>query len=140
LDGLAVDAAIKLDIVQIEKMIPLMLDAPTPTNPRQRIQIESPQVACFKLDEMIRWPKNKILLLDLGTIPLPALSDQAETQNFFSGIAKNISPSSRANVLLFIECVSGKVTVLPTSPQPVSTSNRSSSILSSDSPFWQGIR
>jgi hypothetical protein len=116
LDDLTIAATIKLDIVQIEKMIPSMIDAPTATNPRQRIQIESPQVACFNLDEMICWPKNKILLLDLGTIPLPNISEQTEPQNFFSGFAKNIAPSSRANVLLFIERINGNSVAIPTLP------------------------
>lgn len=160
LDGLDIAATIKLDIVQIEKMIPLMIDAPTTTNPRQRIQIEAPQVACFNLDEMIRWPKNKILLLDLGTIPLPNYSEQTEPQNFFSGLAKNITPSSRANVLLFIECVANNsvaIPVLPGSPQngtsvsvtnansqPITPAtvpnNRSGTAIGVNSSYWQGIR
>ncbi|MDR1963303.1 MAG: hypothetical protein LBQ50_05950 [Planctomycetaceae bacterium] len=144
LDGLDIAATIKLDIVQIEKMIPLMIDAPTTTNPRQRIQIESPQVACFKLDEMIRWPKNKILLLDLGTIPLPNSSEQTEPQNIFSGLAKNIAPSSRANVLLFIECVAGNSVAVPILPVPSQNGTmlptRSGSAIGANSSFWQGIR
>ncbi|MDR2707037.1 MAG: hypothetical protein LBC02_14785 [Planctomycetaceae bacterium] len=156
LDGFDIAATIKLDIVQIEKMIPSMIDAPTATNPRQRIQIESPQVACFKLDEMIRWPKNKILLLDLGTIPLPNSSEQTEPQNFFSGLAKNIAPSSRANVLLFIECVNGNSVAIPTLPVqsqsqqnvtlpngqqtiPATSPNRFRTAIGSNSSYWQGI-
>ncbi|MDR2116639.1 MAG: hypothetical protein LBP87_09710 [Planctomycetaceae bacterium] len=159
LDGLDIAATIKLDIVQIEKMIPLMIDAPTATNPRQRIQIEAPQVACFKLDEMIRWPKNKILLLDLGTIPLPNSSEQAEPQNFFSGLAKNIISSGRANVLLFIECVANNNVAIPVLPNNVSRNgtalsplangqiiparsvpNRSGSAIGANSSYWQGVR
>lgn len=112
LDGYKIDAIIKLDVVQIEKMIPLMVDMPTATNPRQRIQVESPQVAHFSLDEQIRWPKDKILLLDLGTIPLPSRdqSSEASNNNILSGL-KNLtggiaSSTNRANILLFIEHVS----------------------------------
>ncbi|MDR2754135.1 MAG: hypothetical protein LBC20_00375 [Planctomycetaceae bacterium] len=158
LDGLDIAATIKLDIIQIEKMIPLMIDAPTATNPRQRIQIEAPQGACFKLDEMIRWPKNKILLLDLGTIPLPNCSEQTEPQNFFSGLAKNMTASSRANVLLFIECVTNNSVTIPvlpsSSPNGGSTSslvngqsntsatapNKSGTTIGANSSYWQGIR
>jgi hypothetical protein len=153
LNGLDIAATIKLDIVQIEKMIPLMIDAPTTSNPRQRIQIESPQVACFKLDEMIRWPKNKILLLDLGTIPLPNRSEQTESQNFFSGLAKNIAASSRANVLLFIECVTNNNVAIPVLPDAVPTGtsssqsippatipNRSGPAIGINSSYWQGTR
>ncbi|MDR0870234.1 MAG: hypothetical protein LBN39_05515 [Planctomycetaceae bacterium] len=103
LDGLNIDAMLKLDIVQVEKMLPQMLDVPTAVNPRQRVQIETPQISCFKLDEQIRWSKNTVLLLDLGTIPLPNLSETAENQSIFAGLRGNTS--GRANILLLIESV-----------------------------------
>lgn len=110
LDGDKIDAIIQLDIVQIEKMMPLMIDMPSTTNPRQRVQIEAPQVSHYRLDEHIRWPKNKILLLDLGTIPLPSRETSSETTGFFAGLTKSLptaSTSRRANILLLIEHVSG---------------------------------
>lgn len=110
LDGQYVEAHIKLDIVQVEKMIPSMIDAPTSLNSRQRVQIESPQVACFKLDEQVYWPKGKILLLDLGTIPLPNLSSQNEGTTLFGNLAKGLGASSRGNVLLLIESVADVTT------------------------------
>lgn len=157
LDGQRVDAIIKLDIVQIEKMIAMMIDVPTATNPRQRMQVEAPQVACFKLDEQIRWPKGKVLLLDLGTVPLPNRQQQTESTNFFSGLTKNLSASNRSNVLLFIQQV-GTVSqqqqaapvssVQPSSTptilvngQPQSTGvSQSGSALSSNPTYWNGIR
>lgn len=103
MDGWRTDAIIKLEITKIDKMIPLQIDAPTTTNLRQRIEIESPQVAKFNLDEQIRWPKEKILLLDLGTIPLPNLKQTTESGSVLTGITKNLSATKRANVLLMIE-------------------------------------
>ncbi len=142
LDDQSVEAMIKLDIVQVEKMIPLMIDAPTTTNPRQRIQIEAPQVACFKLDEMLWWPKNKILLLDLGTIPMPGnAAEQTESPNIFAGLTKNLGGSRRANVLLFIEHTGNTTNVpaisgaAPTAPQQPQTP-----AIGANSPYWQGIR
>ncbi|MDR2344743.1 MAG: hypothetical protein LBE18_01630 [Planctomycetaceae bacterium] len=106
MDGWRTDAIIKLDITQIDKMIPLQIDAPTTINPKQRIEIESPQVAKFNLDEQIRWPKEKVLLLDLGTIPLPNLKQTTESNNVLAGLAKNLSNTSKkANILLAIEKV-----------------------------------
>jgi hypothetical protein len=122
MDGWRTDAIIKLDITQIDKMIQIQIDAPTTINPRQRIEIESPQVAKFSLDEQIRWPKEKVLLLDLGTIPLPNFKQSNETGSVLTGITKGLAASKRANVLLFIERVT---TTNGTSPTPAVGGNNS---------------
>ncbi len=149
LDGQTVDAMIKLDITLIEKMIPLMIDAPTQANPRQRIQIESPQVACFQLDEQIRWPKSKVLLLDLGTVPVPGQQPTSEATNIFANMKKLGQPTSRANVLLFIEQIGNTASPIISNPsssptiivngQPQNGVVQSPAIGAS-SPYWQGIR
>ncbi|MDR3181822.1 MAG: hypothetical protein LBT89_02710 [Planctomycetaceae bacterium] len=102
LDAQSTAAAVKLDIVQIEKMLSTFVEIATAANPRQRVSIETPQISVFKLDELIRFPKNKILLLDLGVIPLPN-TVVGESVNFLSEIAKGINPAKRGNVLVFIE-------------------------------------
>lgn len=143
LDGQGIDATIQLDIVQIEKMIPMMIDAPTATNPRQRVQIESPQVACFKMDEQIRWPKNQVLLIDLGTIPMPENAAQTENVTIFSKLAKDMGSVRRANILLFIENTTGAAPIsVPTLVQPtgVQTPQPAASTVSGNTGYWQGIR
>ncbi|GHT36154.1 hypothetical protein FACS189427_07220 [Planctomycetales bacterium] len=107
LDRLNIDAIIKLDIVRVEKMQPLMIDVPTAVNPRQRVQIEIPQIASFHLDEQIRWPKDKVLLLDLGMLPLPGQEQTNDAPNILSGLTKNLSSSNKVDVLLFIEPAAG---------------------------------
>jgi hypothetical protein len=102
LDGQAIDAMIKMDIVQVEKMIPMMVEVPTAVNPRQRVQVETPQISCFKLDEQLRWAKNTVLMLDLGMIPLPNTQNTVENTGLFSGVRTS---NGRANVLLLIENV-----------------------------------
>lgn len=151
LDGRDVDAIIKMDVVQVEKMMASTVDMPTTTNPRQRVQIESPQVATFKVDEQLRWPKDKVLLLDLGTIPLPKQNQESESQNLFSGLTKGFSSTGRANILLMIEYVPGasaqvnpvvsttqgatatttQGTVAPSTKVPASSANSS---------YWRGVR
>jgi hypothetical protein len=121
MDGWRTDAIIKLEITQIDKMIPLQIDAPTTANPRQRIEIESPQVAKFSLDEQIRFPKEKVLLLDLGTIPLPNLKQTTESGNMLAGLTKNLTASKRANILLTIEKVNNSQITNPTSVNQPST-------------------
>jgi hypothetical protein len=141
LDGQSMAATIKLDVVQIERMFTTMLEVPTAANPRQRVQIESPQMSTFKLDEIVRFPKNKVLLLDLGTVPLPNTAE-GDSRNVLSdlsnGIAKGINPARRGNVLVFIECNSGGV-IPAVSPSPaVAPPTRSARSI--ETPYWQGIR
>jgi hypothetical protein len=144
LDGQSMAATIKLDVVQIERMFTTMLEVPTAANPRQRVQIESPQMSTFKLDEIVRFPKNKVLLLDLGTVPLPNTAD-GDSRNVLSdlsnGIAKGINPARRGNVLVFIECTAGNVaptaSATASTPSPITPVRTARSI---DTQYWQGIR
>ncbi len=145
LDGQTVDAIIKMNVTQIEKMIPLMIDMPTQMNPRQRVQIESPQVACFNVDEQIRWPKTKVLMLDLGTVPVPTQQQAAEEpNNILTNIKKNLqTTSTRANVLLFIERV-GNVASPIISGQPATNAVGQpvpvAPAIGAGSSYWQGLR
>jgi len=139
LDGQTVDAIIKLDLTLIEKMIPLMIEAPTQANPRQRIQIEAPQVACFQLDEQIRWPKNKVLLLDLGTVPIPP-RQASEKGNLLTNINKALGQSSRANVLLFIEQVGTLSSPIVSGTATNSQSGQTPPTVGATSSYWQSVR
>jgi len=138
LDGQNMDVNIKLDIVQIERMTTTPIDITTATNLRQRFQLESPQMAYFNLDEIVRFPKNMVLLLDLGTVPLPNTMDD-NSRNVIAEIARGVNPARRGNVLIFIESTSGSVapaaSTLPNAnTAPVRTARNI------DSPYWQGIR
>jgi len=136
LDGQHMAATIKLDIVQIERMLPTTIEISTATNSRQRAQIESPQMAYFKLDEIVRFPKNKVLLLDLGTIPLPNTAE-GDSRNVLTELSKGINPARRGNVLIFVECTSGNV-VPAVSSTPAAVPVRTARPF--ESPYWQGIR
>ncbi|GHT45535.1 hypothetical protein FACS189454_05200 [Planctomycetales bacterium] len=139
LDQQSIAVSVKLDIVQIEKMLSAMIEVPTASNPRQRINIESPQVGAFKLDEMIRFPKNRVLLLDLGVIPMPNTVADESSPNILSEITKGITSTKRGNVLVFIESTSANVLPTiqsaPAVPQvPLQGPTRTAN------PLWQGIR
>jgi len=138
LDGHNMDVNIKLDIVQIERMLTTPIDITTATNARQRFHIESPQVSSFNLDEIVRFPKNMVLLLDLGTVPLPNTTDD-NSRNVLEEIARGINPARRGNVLIFIESTSGSVIpAVSSSPAAVITPVRAARNF--ESPYWQGIR
>ena len=136
LDGQNMDVSIKLDIVQIERMLTTPIDITTATNSRQRFQLESPQMANYNLDEIVRFPKNRVLLLDLGTVPLPNTTDD-NSRNVLAEIARGVNPARRGNVLIFIESTpGGSVPSVSSSPNVAPT--RTARNL--ESPYWQGIR
>ena len=66
IDRRMIDATIKCNIDQIEKMIPVMVDVPTQASPRQRTKIESPQMSHYRLHERFRWPVDQILVVGAG--------------------------------------------------------------------------
>ena len=72
LDGRLIDATIKCDIDQVEKLFPVTVDVPTAAAPRQRAQIELPQIARCRFHERFRWPADQVLLVSLGMVPMPA--------------------------------------------------------------------
>lgn len=108
-DGPTADLMIKCESLQIEKMHTVPLNVANVANrvtSRQRITVEAPQVSQFHLDEQIVWPKDKILLLSLGTIPVPAAAQYNDAGNIIPGISRKISgaPAARGHILLIVEC------------------------------------
>ncbi len=100
-DATVVDATIRCSIDQVEKMIPVVLDVPTAVAPRQRTQIEVPQLAHFRFHERFRWPAGKILLVSMGMIapPLPL-----EARSLVPGLPLPLPTSPpRADLLVFVE-------------------------------------
>lgn len=100
-DGSVIDATVKCEIDQVEKMVPVSLDVPAAVAPRQRAKIEVPQMSHFRFHERFRWPAEQVLLIGMGMVALPVPSDR---QSFVSGLPLPL-PSSppRADVLVFVE-------------------------------------
>jgi hypothetical protein len=102
IDGSVIDATIKCDIDQVEKMIPVMLDVPTVVAPRQRTKIEVPQLAHFRFHERFRWPAEQVLLVGMGMVAVPVPSD---AKSLVPGLRLPLTSSSapRADLLVFVE-------------------------------------
>jgi len=100
-DRRAVDALIKCQIDQVEKLVPVMLEVPTQASPRQRARVEVPQMSYFRFSERFRWPTDQVLLLGLGMVALPVPVDSTPT---VAGLPLPL-PSSppRADLLVIIE-------------------------------------
>lgn len=99
IDGRVVDATIKCDLDQVEKIIPVVLEVPTATAPRQRTQIEVPQVARARFLERFRWPVDQVLLVGLGMVPMPTVTDAKPLLTVFPLGA----PAARSDLLIMIE-------------------------------------
>ena len=102
IDGKVIDATIRCDIDQIEKMIPVMLDVPTVVAPRQRTRVEVPQMAHFRFHERFRWPVEQVLVVGMGMVAVPVPSD---AKPLVPGIPLPLTSSSppRADLLVFVE-------------------------------------
>jgi hypothetical protein len=101
-DATTIDAAIKCNIDQVEKMVPVTVDVPTVVAPRQRTQIEVPQMAQFRFHERFRWPVDRVLLIGMGMVALPVPSDG---KSLVPGIPLPLPKTTpRADVLIFVEC------------------------------------
>jgi len=97
-----IDATIKCDVDQVEKMLPVMLDVPTHASPRQRTKIEVPQMTHYRFHERFRWPIEQVLLVGMGMVALPIPVDGAP---MVPGVPLPIGNSpARADLLIFIEC------------------------------------
>ena len=101
LDGKVIDAILKCEIDQVEKLLPVDLDVSTNVA-RQTQRIEVPQAISARLHERFHWPADQVLVISLGVVPTPV--PQA------SGVIKVplLSPATRADLLVFIKS-EGKV-------------------------------
>ncbi len=119
LDKATADAVVKLRLQQVEKMLPVKLDIPTPVAPNQRMEIEVPQVTMANLHERFRWPTGQVLLLSMGVIGTPGPTKG----NPLTAALPMLKTPPRADALLFIEA---KGSLLPPAAPnaPVSTALR----------------
>ncbi len=118
-DRRMIDAVIKCNIDQVEKMVPVTLEIPTQAWPRQRTRIEVPQITHFRFHERFRWPTGQVLLVGMGMVALPVPVD-ASAKMLVPGIPLplvNTAPL-RADLLVFIEAKGKTAHVAPLSRTP----------------------
>lgn len=100
LDNDMIDAVIKLKVDQIEKLHTVVIDVPTTVAPRQRAQVEVPQMSQRHMQERFRWPEDKVLLVGLGMIALPVPAQKSPLN--LTNMTLRTGPP-RADLLVFIE-------------------------------------
>jgi hypothetical protein len=103
LDLSTADAVVKLRLNQIEKMLQVKLDVPTPVTPNQRVEIDVPQMTMSNLHERFRWPTDKVLLLSMGVVATPGPSKDNPITDAVTDAVPILKSPPRADALLFVE-------------------------------------
>jgi hypothetical protein len=106
LDGTTIDAILKCNIDQVERLMPVVMEVPTPAAPRQRTKIEVPQLCHCRMHERFRWPTDQVLLIGLGVVAAPV---PTEPQPFLPIPGANLLPlpgsnsPARVDLLVLVE-------------------------------------
>ncbi len=111
LDGQMIDAILKCNIDQVEKLISVMVDVPAQAAPRQRAKTEVPQMAQCRLQERFRWPTDQTLIIGLGMVPTPVPTEASPLR--FGLPLPLPNTGKRADLLVFVES-KGKMGQPPT--------------------------
>jgi hypothetical protein len=109
LDGRVIDAVLKCEVDQIEKMLPVTIPVPTTVVRTQSTKVEVPQLISSRMHERFRWPVDQVLLISLGVGPTPV----PQAPNTLS--VPLLSGGARADLLVFVES-RGKLTAPALTP------------------------
>lgn len=115
LDGRSLDAVVKVNIDQLERLQALAVEVPSAVAPRQRTEISVPQVSQFRLHDRFRWPVDAVLVVSLGVVPLPSAAD-ATTVGGFRMPAMLSGGPARGEMLVFIDSRSAAATLPAAAP------------------------
>ena len=111
-DQRSVDAVIKVETSQVERLTPIRVQAPSLSNPRQTAQVQVPQSSSWRLHERFRWPADQILLISCGVVATPGPDRTAAAG--LPNLLGNRAP--RADALLFVEA-KGRLNDVVASPK-----------------------
>ena len=98
-DERTIDAVLKCNIDQVEKLVSVAIDLPGFNGQMQRAEVQVPQVVSWRLHERFRWPTNQILLLSCGVVASPG-PERPTTLGIPNPFARG---GGRSDALLFIE-------------------------------------
>ncbi|MDX1964498.1 MAG: hypothetical protein SFX18_15200 [Pirellulales bacterium] len=97
LDGKTVDAVVRCEIQQIEKMHALPLEIPTLNGGGISARLEVPQTCEAQLHERFRWNADQVLIVGLGVVPNPLPVEAGPLQQLIP------TGPARVDLLLVIE-------------------------------------
>lgn len=100
LDNSIIEATIKCDVDQVERLNTVKVDVPgAVAGRREQMNLQIPQLISWRLHERFRWPNDQVLLLSCGVVAKP------EAQFQLPGNLPTVfnTNRNRADALLFIE-------------------------------------
>ncbi len=96
-DSHAIEATIKCEVDQVEKLNNVRIDVPS-VGGAQQMNLQIPQMVSWRLHERFRWPDDQVLLMSCGVVATP--EPEKASMLRIPGLS---SKSTRADALLFIE-------------------------------------
>ena len=111
LDTRTVDAVLKLKLTQVERMLSVQLEVPTPVAQNQRTECQVPQITMVQLHERFRWPTDRVLILSVGVVAKPG----GDSPNVITDTIPMLKSYPRADALLMVESRGPNVS-LPAAP------------------------
>ncbi len=99
MDNSTIEAVIKCDVDQVEKLTKVKVDVPLGNGTKQEVTLQIPQLVSWRLHERFRWRNDQVLMLSCGVVASP------EPENDGVGLRIPGLPqkSNQAEALLFIE-------------------------------------
>jgi len=97
LDGSVCEAAIKCNIDQLERLVPITLDVTTQAG-NQKVQIQVPQLVSWRMNERFRWPTDQVLLLSCGIVANPG----EDNTSAISALNPFDMPGNRADAIMLV--------------------------------------
>lgn len=113
LDNQTMEAMIKCDVDQVEKLTPVKVNVPQPGGRVSQLDLSIPQLVSWRLHERFRWPSDQVLMLSCGIVAPPNPDGSNRSGVGPGGIGSGggfsripflgSSKPKRADALLFIE-------------------------------------
>jgi hypothetical protein len=99
MDNSTIEAVIKCDVDQVEKLTKVKVDVPVGNGTNQEVTLQIPQLVSWRLHERFRWRNDQVLMLSCGVVASP------EPENNGTGLRIPGLPqkSNQAEALLFLE-------------------------------------
>jgi hypothetical protein len=99
MDNATIEAVIKCDVDQVEKLTSVKVNLPGSNGAGQQMTLQIPQVVSWRLHERFRWPNDQVLLLSCGVVATP----EPDSGGIGLRIPGFSAKAKRADALLFIE-------------------------------------
>jgi len=114
LDGSVIDAVLKSEVDQVEKMHSVRIDVPSQVVRQQTSKIEVPQIISSRMHERFRWPVDQVLLISLGVGPSPVPQTAGALGVNVPLLSRG---TARVDLLVFVES-RGKLSAGPSTLPP----------------------